>query len=171
LAAAGGTQRRHRRRGAAQLLLVLVVTPRSSPSTSSSTGRRMMRALDSLLRSTTATRCAPSPARSTRRWPDSSAASRWSACSSASWYGLGLTLIGLDFRLPHRRHRRRAELRALCGFADGAGAVGRRQPRAGLADLKLFALALGVVGSGQFLEGNVISPKLVGGSIACIRCG
>ncbi len=30
---------------------------------------------------------------------------------------------------------------------------------------KMVLLALGVVGAGQFLEGNVISPKLVGESI------
>jgi predicted PurR-regulated permease PerM len=35
----------------------------------------------------------------------------------------------------------------------------------GWPSLKLFFLALGVVGAGQFLEGNVLSPKLVGESI------
>jgi len=35
----------------------------------------------------------------------------------------------------------------------------------GWPSFKLFLLALGVVGAGQFLEGNVISPKLVGESI------
>ena len=32
----------------------------------------------------------------------------------------------------------------------------------GWPSLKLFLFALGVVGTGQFLEGNVLSPKLVG---------
>jgi predicted PurR-regulated permease PerM len=31
--------------------------------------------------------------------------------------------------------------------------------------LQLFLMALGVVGAGQFLEGNFLSPKLVGGSV------
>ncbi len=35
----------------------------------------------------------------------------------------------------------------------------------GWPSLKLFFLALGVVGAGQFLEGYVLSPKLVGKSI------
>jgi predicted PurR-regulated permease PerM len=35
----------------------------------------------------------------------------------------------------------------------------------GWPSLKLFLLALGVVGTGQFLEGNVLSPQLVGESI------
>ena len=35
----------------------------------------------------------------------------------------------------------------------------------GWPSLKLFLLALGVVGTGQFLEGYVLSPQLVGESI------
>ena len=81
------------------------------------------------------------------------------------WYGIGLTLIGLDFGfligviagvlsfIPYV-----GSLTALV-LSLGVGLV------QGWPSLKLFFLALGVVGVGQFLEGNVISPKLVGGSI------
>src|SRR6202453_1351890 len=38
------------------------------------------------------------------------------------------------FRLPDRRHRRRAELRALCRLLDRSGPLARRRARAGLAE-------------------------------------
>ncbi len=81
------------------------------------------------------------------------------------WYGIGLTLIGLDFGfligviagvlsfIPYV-----GSLTALV-LSLGVGLV------QGWPSLKLFFLALAVVGVGQFLEGNVIAPKLVGGSI------
>ena len=81
------------------------------------------------------------------------------------WYGVGLTLIGLDFGfligviagvlsfIPYV-----GSLTALV-LSLGVGLV------QGWPSLTLFFLSLGVVGIGQFLEGNVISPKLVGGSI------
>jgi predicted PurR-regulated permease PerM len=81
------------------------------------------------------------------------------------WYGLGLTLIGLDFGfligviagvlsfIPYV-----GSLTALV-LSLGVGLV------QGWPNLKLFFLAFGVVGVGQFLEGNVISPMLVGESI------
>jgi predicted PurR-regulated permease PerM len=81
------------------------------------------------------------------------------------WYGVGLTLVGLDFGL-------------LIGFIGGvlsfipyvgslvvfllSIAVALVQ---GWPNLKLLFMALAIVVSGQFLEGYVISPKLVGGSI------
>jgi predicted PurR-regulated permease PerM len=81
------------------------------------------------------------------------------------WYGVGLTLIGLDFGfligviagllsfIPYV-----GSLIALV-FSLGVGLV------QGWPNLTLFFSALGVVGVGQFLEGNVIAPRLVGGSI------
>ncbi len=81
------------------------------------------------------------------------------------WYGLGLSMIGLDFALligvlggllsivPY--------LGSLTALALALGvAVVQKWP-----DMHLVLLALGVVGAGQFLEGNVISPKLVGDSV------
>ncbi len=81
------------------------------------------------------------------------------------WYGVGLTLVGLDFGL-------------LIGFIGGmlsfipyvgslivllfSIAVALVQ---GWPHLNLLFMALAIVVSGQFLEGYVISPKLVGGSI------
>ena len=81
------------------------------------------------------------------------------------WYGLGLTLIGLDFGFL---------IGVIAGVLSFVPYVGSLTALVlsvvvslvqGWPSLKLFALALAVVGSGQFLEGNVISPKLVGESI------
>ncbi len=81
------------------------------------------------------------------------------------WYGLGLTLIGLDFGFLI------GVIAGVLSFVPYVGSltalvlsltVGLVQ---GWPSLKLFLMALGVVGVGQFLEGNVISPKLVGESI------
>jgi predicted PurR-regulated permease PerM len=81
------------------------------------------------------------------------------------WYGIGLTLVGLDFGfligviagvlsfIPYV-----GSLTALV-LSLGVGLV------QGWPSLTLFFSAFGVVAVGQFLEGNVISPKLVGGSI------
>ena len=81
------------------------------------------------------------------------------------WYGIGLTLIGLDFGfligviagvlsfIPYI-----GSLTALV-LSIGVGLV------QGWPSLTLFLSALAVVLVGQFLEGNVISPKLVGESI------
>jgi predicted PurR-regulated permease PerM len=81
------------------------------------------------------------------------------------WYGLGLTLISLDFGF-------------LIGVVGGVlsvipyvGSLITLVLSLGVAavqgwpSLKLFLLALAVVGVGQFLEGYVVSPKLVGESI------
>jgi predicted PurR-regulated permease PerM len=81
------------------------------------------------------------------------------------WYGLGLSLIGLNFGF-------------LIGFSAGVLSfipyVGSLSALVlsiavalvqGWPSLKLLALALAVVISGQFLEGNVLSPKLVGASV------
>jgi predicted PurR-regulated permease PerM/predicted enzyme related to lactoylglutathione lyase len=81
------------------------------------------------------------------------------------WYGIGLSLIGLDFSL-------------LIGVAGGVlsfipyiGSLTALVLSLGVAtvqkwpDMHLFLYAFGVVGAGQFLESNVVSPKLVGESI------
>lgn len=82
-----------------------------------------------------------------------------------AWYGVGLTLIGLDFGFLI------GVIAGLLSFIPYVGSltalvlslgVGLVQ---GWPSLKLFFMALGVVGVGQFLEGNVLSPKLVGESI------
>jgi predicted PurR-regulated permease PerM len=81
------------------------------------------------------------------------------------WYGVGLTLVGLDFGfligviagvlsfVPYV-----GSLIALI-FAIGVSLV------QGWPSLKLFAMAVSVVVAGQFLEGYVVSPKLVGESV------
>ncbi len=82
-----------------------------------------------------------------------------------AWYGIGLTLIGLNFGLligltagllsfiPYV-----GSLTAL--VLSSAVAIVQDWPR-----WQLFALALVVFLTGQFLEGNILSPKLVGDSV------
>ncbi len=81
------------------------------------------------------------------------------------WYGIGLTLVGLDFGF-------------LIGFIGGVlsfvpyvGSLVALILSIGVAlvqgwpSLRLLFMALAVMVSGQFLEGYVVSPKLVGESI------
>jgi predicted PurR-regulated permease PerM len=81
------------------------------------------------------------------------------------WYGVGLTVIGLDFGFLI------GVIAGVLSFVPYIGSltalvlslgVGLVQ---GWPKLNLFFLALALVGAGQFLEGYVISPKLVGESI------
>ncbi len=82
-----------------------------------------------------------------------------------TWYGLGLTLIGLNFGFF---------IGISAGFLSFIPYVGSTVALVfsiivalvqGWPHLGLLGLALLVVGSGQFLEGNVLSPKLVGESV------
>jgi predicted PurR-regulated permease PerM len=81
------------------------------------------------------------------------------------WYGVGLTLIGLDFGFLI------GVLGGFLSFVPYVGSLTTLVLALGVAlvqgwpSLKLFFMALAVVGVGQFLEGNVLSPKLVGGSV------
>ena len=81
------------------------------------------------------------------------------------WYGIGLSLIGLNFGF-------------LIGFSAGVlsfipyvGSLTALVLSLGVAIVQgwpswsLPLMALAVVGVGQFLEGNVLSPKLVGASV------
>jgi predicted PurR-regulated permease PerM len=81
------------------------------------------------------------------------------------WYGVGLSLIGLNFGLL---------IGISAGFLSFIPYVGSLTALIlsaivaivqGWPEWRLLAMALGVVGAGQFLEGNVLSPKLVGGSV------
>jgi predicted PurR-regulated permease PerM len=81
------------------------------------------------------------------------------------WYSVGLTLIGLDYGFLI------GVVGGLLSFVPYVGSLTALVLSLSVAlfqgwpSLKLFLLALGVVGSGQFLEGNVLSPQLVGESI------
>jgi predicted PurR-regulated permease PerM len=81
------------------------------------------------------------------------------------WYGLGLTLIGLDFGLLI------GALAGVLSFVPYVGSLTALVLSLGVALVqgwpspRLFLMALGIVGCGQFLEGYVVSPKLVGESI------
>ena len=81
------------------------------------------------------------------------------------WYSAGLTLIGLDYGFLI------GVVAGVLSFVPYVGSLTALVLSLSIAlftgwpSLKLFFLALGVVGAGQFLEGYVLSPKLVGESI------
>jgi predicted PurR-regulated permease PerM len=82
-----------------------------------------------------------------------------------SWYGIGLSLIGLDYGLligitagilsfiPYVGSLTALILSSIIAIVQG-------WPQG-----KLLLMSLGVVLFGQFLEGNILSPKLVGESV------
>ncbi len=81
------------------------------------------------------------------------------------WYGIGLTLVGLDFGFLI------GFIAGLLSFVPYVGSLVALVLSVGVAlvqgwpSLKLLGMVLAVVVSGQFLEGYVVSPKLVGESI------
>jgi predicted PurR-regulated permease PerM len=81
------------------------------------------------------------------------------------WYGIGLSLVGLDFGFLI------GVIGGVLSFIPYVGSLTALVLSLGVAIVQgwpswnLFLLALGVVGVGQFLEGNVLSPRLVGHSI------
>jgi predicted PurR-regulated permease PerM len=81
------------------------------------------------------------------------------------WYGLGLSLVGLNFGLLIGLSA------GLLSFIPYVGSLTALILSAivaivqGWPQWKLLLLTLAVVLSGQFLEGNVLSPKLVGASV------
>jgi predicted PurR-regulated permease PerM len=81
------------------------------------------------------------------------------------WYSVGLTLIGLESGFLI------GVLGGFLSFVPYVGSLTALMLSLGVALVqgwpspRLFFLALAVVGVGQFLEGNVLSPKLVGESV------
>jgi predicted PurR-regulated permease PerM len=81
------------------------------------------------------------------------------------WYGVGLTVIGLDYGFLI------GVSAGVLSFVPYVGSLTALVFSLGVAVVQgwphwgLFLSALAVVGSGQFLEGNVLSPKLVGESV------
>jgi predicted PurR-regulated permease PerM len=81
------------------------------------------------------------------------------------WYAVGLTAIGLDFGFLI------GVMAGVLSFVPYIGSLTAMVLSLGVGlvqgwpKLNLFFLALALVGAGQFLEGYVISPKLVGESI------
>ena len=81
------------------------------------------------------------------------------------WYGIGLSVVGLNFGLLVGISA------GLLSFIPYVGSLTALVVSSGLAivqgwpDWKLFVMSLGVVLTGQFLEGNVLSPRLVGASV------
>jgi predicted PurR-regulated permease PerM len=82
-----------------------------------------------------------------------------------TWYGLGLTLIGLNFGFLIGLS---AGLLSFIPYVGSLTALVLGTIVAvvqGWPHWQLPAMALGVVLTGQFLEGNVLAPKLVGDSV------
>src|SRR5205807_3526513 len=82
-----------------------------------------------------------------------------------TWYGIGLSLIGLNFGLLI------GIMAGVLSFVPYVGSLTALILSSTVAIVqdwpqwKLLAMSLAVVLIGQFLEGNILSPKLVGGSI------
>ena len=82
-----------------------------------------------------------------------------------AWYGIGLTLIGLNFGLLI------GITAGLLSFIPYVGSLTALVLSSAVAIVqdwpqwKLLFMALGVFLTGQFLEGNILSPKLVGDSV------
>ncbi|QXX73793.1 AI-2E family transporter [Methylovirgula sp. HY1] len=81
------------------------------------------------------------------------------------WYGLGLSLVGLNFGLLIGLSA------GLLSFIPYVGSLAALVISAIVAIVQdwphwqLFAMAMGVVLAGQFLESNILSPKLVGDKV------
>lgn len=81
------------------------------------------------------------------------------------WYGIGLTLIGLDFGFLI------GVIAGVLSFIPYIGSLTALVLSIGVSlvqgwpNMKLFLMAVAVVVTGQFLEGYVVSPKLVGESV------
>ena len=81
------------------------------------------------------------------------------------WYGVGLSLIGLNFGLLIGISA------GVLSFVPYVGSLTALVISVGVAIVQgwpswsLVLMALGVVGSGQFLEGNILTPRLVGHSV------
>jgi predicted PurR-regulated permease PerM len=82
-----------------------------------------------------------------------------------AWYGIGLSLIGLNFGLLI------GIMAGILSFIPYVGSVTALLLSSTVAivqdwpRLNLLAMSLGVFLVGQFLEGNILSPKLVGDSV------
>src|SRR3984893_2869553 len=82
-----------------------------------------------------------------------------------AWYGIGLSLIGLNFGLLIGIT---AGILSFIPYVGSLTALVLSSTVAIVQDWpqwKLLAMSLGVVLIGQFLEGNILSPKLVGESV------
>ncbi|HEX3494299.1 MAG TPA: AI-2E family transporter [Methylocella sp.] len=82
-----------------------------------------------------------------------------------AWYGIGLSLIGLNFGLLIGLT---AGILSFIPYVGSLTALVLSSTVAIVQDWpqwKLLAMSLGVVLIGQFLEGNILSPKLVGESV------
>ncbi len=81
------------------------------------------------------------------------------------WYGIGLSLVGLNFGLLI------GIMAGILSFIPYVGSLTALLLSATVAIVQdwphwhLLALSLAVVLAGQFLEGNILSPKLVGESV------
>ena len=103
-------------------------------------------------------------ARSIRCWPASCAARAWSACSSPAFYALGLMLVGLDYGAII------GLLTGLFSFIPYVGmlvgvAVGLTVAVFQFGAIVPVAMVAAVFALGQFIEGNFLTPRVVGSRI------
>jgi predicted PurR-regulated permease PerM len=81
------------------------------------------------------------------------------------WYGIGLSIVGLNFGFLI------GMIAGLLSFIPYVGSLTALLLSAIIAVVQgwpswvLFIMAMAVVGTGQFLEGNVLTPRLVGASV------
>jgi len=81
------------------------------------------------------------------------------------WYGIGLTLVGLNFGFLI------GIIAGLLSFIPFVGSLTALVVSVAVAivqgwpSLWLLAMALGVIGVGQFIEGNILTPRLIGNSV------
>jgi len=82
-----------------------------------------------------------------------------------TWYGIGLSLIGLNFGLLIGLTAGTLSFIPYVGSLTALVLSSTVAIVQGWPQWKLLVMSLGVVLIGQFLEGNILSPKLVGDSV------
>ena len=113
----------------------------------------------------TARSCAVWRARSTRAMAGFIRGQSFVCLFLGLWYGLGFTMVGLNFGMLIGITAGAAELHSLCGLARRAGLFGGRRARAGAGHGACSAMVLAVQFTGQFIEGNILTPRFVGGAV------
>jgi predicted PurR-regulated permease PerM len=88
------------------------------------------------------------------------------ALTLATFYAIALSLAGLDFGFLVGIISGFMTFIPYVGtFVGGIASVGLAMAQFGLDDWQRIAIVAGIYGVGQFLEGNVLSPKLVGSQV------
>ena len=140
-------------------------SPPSSPSTCCSTGTAWSPRSTAGCPATMPRRSGFSPARSTARSPGSCAGRRRCACCSGLFYGIALSLVGLNFGFLI------GLTSGLVSFIPFVGSIFGFIVSVGVAlvqtwpEWQLPVIVAVIFAVGQFIEGNILSPRLVGSSV------